>query len=294
MEIRLLGPVEITNDDHKPVRLERSAQRGLLAALALQPGRLVSADTLIAALWDGDPPEKAQETLAHYARAVRAALLRAGAAPDVLTNRRLTGYELHVPPDDVDYHRFTALVRNATRESSAAAAVDLYTRAIALWRGDALADVGTDWAERSSHRMRQELTDASCALFRGQMAVGAHAAAAAGVTGLLAQVTPTDEIITIGLEALARAGRHSDIDAFLNDAAARMWRLAAARPGESVHRLAARLVTEPPSVPRPPEESHGEHKSDDSNNAQVRQTAVNCGTVHFAGRDQYVSFPWRH
>ncbi|GAB7045972.1 AfsR/SARP family transcriptional regulator [Catenuloplanes indicus] len=288
MEIRLLGPVEITNDDHTPVRPERAAQRGLLAALALRPGRLVSTDALIDCLWDGDPPEKAGETLAHYARAVRAALTAAGAAPGVLTNRRRTGYALHVPPESVDYHRFTALVRDAARETSAGPAADLYTRALAMWHGDALADIGTDWAERQSYRMRQERTDACCALFRRQMADGAHAAAATGVTALLTEITPTDDIIMIGLEALAHSGRHADIDQFLTDATTRMWHLAAARPSDSVRTLATHLTTNPPAAHRPPHESHESHGRDEMYGGRVQQTATNCGTVHFAGRDQYV------
>ncbi|MDP9793776.1 DNA-binding SARP family transcriptional activator [Catenuloplanes nepalensis] len=294
MEIRLLGPVEIKNDHDSPVRLERAAQRGLLAALALRAGRLVSADTLIGCVWDGDPPEKAPETLAHYVRAVRAALTGAGAEPGVLANRRLTGYELHVPPEAVDYHRFAALVRDAARETSDAESAHLYTRAIDLWRGDALADVGTDWAERQAHRMRQELTDASCALFRRQMAMGAHAAAASGVTALLTEVTPTDEIITIGLEALAHSGRHADIEQFLTDATTRMWRLAAARPSEAIRTLASRLTTDPPTAHRPPRESHDSQDVDHESHGRVQQTATNCGNAYQAGRDQYVSIPRYH
>ena len=285
MEIRLFGPVEIRDDDGRPARLERTRERATLAALALQPGKLVSAETLIGSLWDGAPPGKARETLATYARTVRAALVLAGAAPDVLTNRRLSGYELHLEPGWVDYHRFTALVRDAAQAVSPADSVTLYVRALAIGHGDPLADVDTDWAERRAYRMRGERTDASCALFRCQLEIGAYADAAAGVSELLAEVTPTDEIIAIGLEALAHSGRHAEIDQFMNDAEAAMWRAAAARPGDSVRALAARLVARPPAANRSPQESRESYDPGD----RVRQSAINCGTVYIAGGDQYVS-----
>ncbi|MDR7275252.1 AfsR/SARP family transcriptional regulator [Catenuloplanes atrovinosus] len=294
MDISLLGPVEIRDDAGRPVRLERAGHRAVLAALALQPGRLVGTGALTACLWDDPPPEKARETLATYTRAVRAALVAAGADPGVLRNRRTTGYELHVPPESVDYHRFRALVRDAARADSPPASADLYARAVGLWRGEALADVGTTWAARSAVRLRREHTEARCALVRRQLEIGAHAEAASGVSVLLAEVTPTDEIIMIGLEALARGGRHSDIDQFLTEAAERMWRLAAVRPGEAVRRRAAELTANPPAAPRPPRESHEKHgPHEDRDGERVQQTATNCGNVYFAGRDQVFILPRR-
>jgi DNA-binding SARP family transcriptional activator len=288
VDIRLLGPVELRDGADRPVPLERARQRGVLSALALQPGRLVGTDTLITSLWDDDPPDKAEETLASYARAVRAALIAAGAGPGVLRKRRLSGYELDVPPEQVDYHRFGALVRDAAGEPSPVASAEMYATALGWWHGDPLADVGTSWAERTAYRLRLEHTSASCALLRRHLQSGAFTEAAAGAAALLTDVVPTDEIIMIGVEALARAGRHSEIDQFVADAAARMWRLTAARPGESVRALAARLTADPPAAPRP------QHESPPPEGVPGRQphlTAINCGTVFMAGGDQIIS--WR-
>jgi DNA-binding SARP family transcriptional activator len=287
VDIRLLGPVEIRDGADRPVPLERAGQRGVLAALALQPGRLISMDTLIACLWAERQPKKAAETLATYVRAVRNALLTAGAEPGVLRNRRGSGYELHVPPEQVDYHRFAALVQRAAREPAPAVSAGIYATATGLWRGDALADLGTDWAARTADRLTREYVNASCARLRRQLESGAHADAAAGAAALLTETVPTDEIIVIGIEALARAGRHAEVDQFVASASSRMWDLVEARPGESVRTLAARLTTDPPAAPRPPHESldPGEEGS-----GQARLTAINCGTVFMAGGDQIVSF----
>ena len=46
MELRLLGPIELRLED-RPIELGPRKQRALLAMLALQVGRTVSADRLV-------------------------------------------------------------------------------------------------------------------------------------------------------------------------------------------------------------------------------------------------------
>ncbi|MFI5843214.1 BTAD domain-containing putative transcriptional regulator [Catenuloplanes sp. NPDC051500] len=286
MDIRLLGPVEIRDGLDRPVPLARAGQRCVLAALALQPGRLIGTDALIRYLWGDKPPAKAGDTLASYTRAVRNALITAGADTDVL-NRRLGGYELHVPPEQVDYHRFAALVRDAAREPSPAVSVEIYKTAASLWRGDPLAGLSTDWAADTAQRLTREYLHASCLRLRRQLESGAHAEAAAGVAALLTETVPTDEIIMIGMEALAHAGRHAEIDRFVANATSRMWDLVEARPGEAVRARAAQLIADPPAAPRPPHESSDPREE---RGGQAQLTAINCGTVFIAGGDQIISF----
>jgi DNA-binding SARP family transcriptional activator len=68
--IGILGPVELRG----PVHLGSAMERCLLAALAVHRGEAVSAESLVDALWGGDPPRTAAKTLQNYVLRVRRAM----------------------------------------------------------------------------------------------------------------------------------------------------------------------------------------------------------------------------
>jgi len=131
---RVLGPLEATAADGTQIPLGGARQRAVLAALLLRVGKVVSTEFLIDAVWGEHAPRTAmtslQNSISNLRRAVGAELL--------LT--RPPGYVLAVEPQDVDLGRFERLVREARSlppEERAAALRD----ALALWRGQPLADV---------------------------------------------------------------------------------------------------------------------------------------------------------
>ncbi|MBM2623271.1 winged helix-turn-helix domain-containing protein [Actinoplanes sp. LDG1-06] len=113
MEIAVLGPLELRGRTVSGARL-----RALLILLALEPGRVVSADRLIDGVWGDDPPAAAGNAL----QALVSRLRRA--APELVIEATAHGYRLVVEPDAVDAHVFTRL---ATTDPAAA---------LRLWRGD--------------------------------------------------------------------------------------------------------------------------------------------------------------
>ena len=56
MQVRLLGSMEVVDDDGSPVPVQGAKLRALLAMLALECGRVVSTDRLIDELWRDDRP----------------------------------------------------------------------------------------------------------------------------------------------------------------------------------------------------------------------------------------------
>jgi DNA-binding SARP family transcriptional activator len=60
-EYLLLGPL-VVRSRGEVLPVQRGKQRGVLAALLLQAGRVVSVDDLAEVLWDGGEPPSAQVT----------------------------------------------------------------------------------------------------------------------------------------------------------------------------------------------------------------------------------------
>src|SRR3954470_13549866 len=95
LEVRLLGPVELwTGDRQLPIGEPR--QRAVLAALACEAGRVVTAETLIDRVWGETAPARARHALQSHLTRVRGALRRGGADPLI---RRSGGYLLDLPAD---------------------------------------------------------------------------------------------------------------------------------------------------------------------------------------------------
>ncbi|WP_433357334.1 BTAD domain-containing putative transcriptional regulator [Microtetraspora malaysiensis] len=123
----LLGPLEVRDDDDRPVEIPGARLRALLARLALEPGRAVSPAALTAAIWEETTGESnvLQALVSRLRRAIGSSAVRSDPA----------GYRLAVQPEDVDVARFERLVA-AGRDTADLAAL---RHAEALWRGPALA-----------------------------------------------------------------------------------------------------------------------------------------------------------
>jgi predicted ATPase/DNA-binding SARP family transcriptional activator len=129
MRVLLLGPFEIRDADDRPVELGGARLRALVARLALEPGREISTDTLLDAIWEDDTPSAnaLQALVSRVRRAIGAERLTRGAA----------GYRLALGPDDIDLLRFERLAESGRRHGDLTA----LREADALWRGPALADL---------------------------------------------------------------------------------------------------------------------------------------------------------
>ncbi|RJQ84897.1 ATP-binding protein [Amycolatopsis panacis] len=137
MRIGLLGAVTGWNTAGEPVTVGGPRGRTLLALLAADAGRFVSAERLIDGLYGEEPPDGAANALQSQVSRLRSA----AGLPVEFTS---AGYRLVVDPEEIDAHRFERLAAEGRRELAAndpARASDLLTEALALWRGPAFADV---------------------------------------------------------------------------------------------------------------------------------------------------------
>src|SRR5262245_29821880 len=134
MEYRILGPLEVRVDG-RDIALGGDKRRALVAMLALHANQPVSAEQLAVALWG-------EEAAADAVKTVRVHVSRIGAAlgdPEVLVTEP-AGYRLRVRPGELDADRFVDLLEQGRRAAPEQAS-ELLREALALWRGNVLADL---------------------------------------------------------------------------------------------------------------------------------------------------------
>jgi DNA-binding SARP family transcriptional activator len=140
MQIRVLGPLEASVDD-RPVTLGGAKQRAVLAMLGLEANRAVTADRLIEGLWGEHPPPSAAKMVQNYVWRLRRLLENDGGA-QILTRGR--AYELRIDRELVDACRLERLVSEAARAAEAGDPGNAARAALALFRGEPLADVADE------------------------------------------------------------------------------------------------------------------------------------------------------
>jgi DNA-binding SARP family transcriptional activator len=119
----------------------------VLAMLLLRANRIVPTDVLVDALWGERPPRTATTSLHNSIGTLRRLL-----GADMLLTRA-PGYRLAVEPDAIDLNRFEKLVA-AARALEPEAQADPLREALALWRGDPLAEFRFEpWATEEIFRL---------------------------------------------------------------------------------------------------------------------------------------------
>lgn len=166
--------------DGREVALGGAKPAALLAMLLVRPNEVVSSDHLIEDLWEGDPPPTAAKTVqVHVSRLRRALGAALNGDGDGLIGTGSGGYVLRVEPDRIDAQRFQALVaegRAALAEHAHARASARMREALALWRGEALADFAyASFAQDEIARLDGMRTVALESALEAELALGRHA-----------------------------------------------------------------------------------------------------------------------
>ena len=189
-EFGILGPLRAVRDGHA-LDLGGARPRSLVARLLLAAGDVVGTDTLVDDVWLGRPPVTATKTLQKYVSELRKVL-----GPGVLETAG-RGYVIPSAREHLDAVRFEALV--AARDFDAA---------LALWRGDVLADL-PDAAFASAERTR--LAELRLAAIEGrlrhELARGLHADVVAELGALVDEYPLREHLVGLHMLALFRAGR---------------------------------------------------------------------------------------
>ena len=173
VEFKILGDTQVLVDG-QPLSIGGPRTRAVLARLAVNAGKVVAADVLQDELWPGQPPERAAANLQVRMSELRAALRAAGQDQRLVT--RPPGYLLRAGAEEVDSSCFGALVASGREELSsgnAQLAADHLRAALALWRGQALADLAdVPFARSEAARLDEARLEALELRIEAELAAG--------------------------------------------------------------------------------------------------------------------------
>ena len=213
MEILLLGPLEVVFDQ---VRLNVPGQklRTLLAVFGRSPSTPISRDQLIDELWPQAPPKDAANALQVHILRLRQLLASYAGAPAAraLLVTSSPGYCLVLPSDSVDASRFTQLVAQARQPGcDAAQRREILIRAMDLWRGPALLDIGDGMTCRiAAVRLEEARLIAQEELFDAELTLHLHSAALPLLEQFNARYPMHEPFCEQLMVALYRCGRQAD------------------------------------------------------------------------------------
>ena len=239
MDFGILGPIEVL-EGGRLLPITAPMQRSVLAVLLLDAGQVVPTHRIIERLWGSLPPSTARVTLQTYVLRLRRLL------GDHAIHTRSPGYLVPVEPGHLDLHRFDALVERARElrsEGAAAGAAASLDEALRLWRGQALADVGSEHLRRTrgnpldERRIRavEERTDVGLEL-------GEHANLVDGLYQSVAEHPLRERVWSQLVLALYRSGRPGDALAAYREARRTLVADLGIEPGPELQRLQAAVL----------------------------------------------------
>ncbi|MFG2101243.1 BTAD domain-containing putative transcriptional regulator [Micromonospora echinaurantiaca] len=232
VDLHLLGPVAATRDG-TGVPLGPPKQRAVLAALAMEPGRLIPTADLVDAVWGDRLPAAARKAVQVYVSQLRRALPTAGlrGCPP--------GYVLDLDPERVDVHRFRRLV-GAAEQTGGEEARELLRQALGLWRGSVpLAGLGED--APLARALAPVLVEERLSAVQRRLALDLDAGHHREVVGELVALTTAhpirESLVGLLMRALAATGRPAEAVAAYRRLDRRLRRELGAGPGEELRQL---------------------------------------------------------
>ena len=263
MQVRILGPIEIAGPEGS-WEVSGLRRKAVLAALAVEPGRVVSTERLAEAVWDGQAPTTVRNTLQAHISYLR----RAFGDPDAI--RAVSpGYLLWLGVEATDAEAAGRLLQEAAQEEDLARRTARAQEAVALWRGPALADVADlaafhGWAQRLDElrvRARRLLIDCLLTLGRVDQAVQ-------DAQELWHEYRLDEESAGLLMGALYQAGRQVDALAVYREVSCGLREELGLDPGPALRELEAAILRQdagmlrrqspPESLPEPEPERERE------------------------------------
>jgi DNA-binding SARP family transcriptional activator/DNA polymerase III delta prime subunit len=207
---RLLGPLEVGNGGNNAV-IRPGRQEIVLCVLLLNANRVVGIDRLIDAVWDTEPPATARTQVQICVSALRRNLGRTGLPTSIVT--KPPGYLMRVADGELDTQVFAARVAgadDAVRAGDPAGAADLLASALALWRGPALAGLGSPALQGIAVQFDERRLSATETRFDLELRLGRHRQLVDELSELVDAHPLRERLRGFLMLALYRSGRQAD------------------------------------------------------------------------------------
>jgi DNA-binding SARP family transcriptional activator len=251
LEFCLLGPV-VVRCDGVALPVPRGRQRALLAVLLLNAGRVVSVSEITETLWGPEPLPSAPATIRNYVKRLRRVLDGADQSRIVT---RSPGYAIRADPREVDVARFEVLLenaRNAARRESWETAADQALAALALWRGEPLADVQSEvLALREVPRLAELRLQAAELRIDAELRLGRHGVVIAELERMAAAHPLREHLHALLMLALYRDGRHAEALAAYQHARRVLVAELGTEPGPELRELHRQILSTGPAIAGP-------------------------------------------
>jgi YVTN family beta-propeller protein len=167
------------------------------------------------------------------------------------------GYQLNIAPEDVDALHFgelAAMGRAALDRGDAPGAAGLFSAALALWRGTALADVqDSPFAPIAARRLESDRLAAFESLQDARLLLGQHREIVSELELAVALDPYRERFHAQLMVALYRSGRQADALAAFQEARARLSGDLGLEPGRELRELEQAILVQAPELdpPRP-------------------------------------------
>lgn len=247
MQVRLLGPIDVTVDG-VPRPVPGLRRKAFLAALALHPGEIVSADQLMDIVWGDTAPATATNTLQSHISYLRRVL-----ADRTAIVVRPPGYVLQCGGDATDVQTAERLIRDGVQATDGRHAAAKLAAAVALWRGHSLADViGLAWFDHHAQRLDGLLLHARKALIGARLSIGQHLQVLPELETLSRQHPLDEDLHRQLMLALYRAGRQADALAAYQRLRRVLDEDLGIGPGRALRDLVSDILRQDPDLAVPP------------------------------------------
>ena len=215
MDLRILGPLEISVDDCL-VEVRAAKVRALLAMLILHANEVVSTERLIDAISAGSPPVSAANTLQTYVSQLRNLLEpdRRTSHPPKILHTRPPGYLLRSSGTRSTPGASSSSPgagRRALVAGDAANTTTALAEALALWRGDALAEFAyAEFAREAITRLEELRHSAEEDRMEAELMLGHHLEALGDIKALTAAAPLRERRWKQLIIALYRVGHQAE------------------------------------------------------------------------------------
>jgi DNA-binding SARP family transcriptional activator len=244
LEFRILGALEVLQDG-RPVALGGQRQRALLAALLLEAGHVVATERLVDLLYGEDAPRTATTSLQNSISRLRKEL-----GADVLETQA-PGYVLHVDAGRVDARRFEAQLQDA-RRAEPRERRELLERALALWRGPALAEFAfEEFAQAEMRRLEELRVVALEERIDADLELGRHGDVVGELEALVRQHPLRENVCRQLMLALYRSGRQAEALDVYRNARTRFVEELGIEPGPGLGSIQAEILRHGAGVAAP-------------------------------------------